>query len=528
MKKIILLLHLLYLVQSVYAQTNTTTPVDNNPFEKILVEFQNPIVNTSSIELSLGSKNNVRLTIVDHQKRLIKIVLVQDFAAGVHKVPIDVSDIPEGDYKLKVDIPNFYFMKPLEVKHTSSELVTEAIKPKLPPVASEEKPAIPPSGGSFTKPNPIVEQAEEVKNIVPSSKDDIQQVDHQVKTIEQTISEPNKVVKETIEPVSPSVNEEKKSEPNKVAKEIIEPVSPPVQSIVVEEKKQINTSKPASSTPNNIILSEQPPQQSADSSTPTVSSENEDDVMIVDGKVTTRGEIKNESIPNSELDAIQKEKWESYAIGYNTIRDGDEMLHNFGINLPPNSPPIYPIEDAEKVNPYVGIEFINPMRKGNLVRLTVEQKCKVNMVIKDENGKVVENVMNWKLDRGLHDVAVALNGIPPGNYVLQTIVGKSVENRKLVVVPQDFVPADKSDINVNFTNPMRTGNSIRVVVGKRNKITMRIIGADDKELKQLMDWPLDAGIKDIPLGLDDFPVGRYYIETIIGRTKEVQELDVIR
>ncbi len=133
-------------------------------------------------------------------------------------------------------------------------------------------------------------------------------------------------------------------------------------------------------------------------------------------------------------DAVQQKTEVKTTSDYKTLMDGKRYIHNYGIDVPDKPKALIPFEQTGKTKPDVKVQFVNPVRTGNIIRLTLSERCKITMRIKDNNSNVLKELMAWELDEGIHDIPVGLNDIAVGYYLLEVKTIASTETLPFNVI----------------------------------------------------------------------------------------------
>ncbi len=128
---------------------------------------------------------------------------------------------------------------------------------------------------------------------------------------------------------------------------------------------------------------------------------------------------------------------------YETMPDGGGNTIVYGIDAPsgttakrpttlgvPSSTPT--VVGASKNAPKV--EFLNPVRSGNNIRITLDNMQDIELRLVDNNGKFIKLLMKQELMKGMHDIPVIVSDIPQGIYLLEIMANGEKEIKSLQVV----------------------------------------------------------------------------------------------
>lgn len=153
--------------------------------ETVKLDYPQPVKLGDQLQLTIKDLTNVQLTVTTLEGKFIKLLLNQELMAGQHKIPVVISDIPNGDYLLEVKTNEKMTTRPFQVNYQ-------------PPVINSIEQTISSSRQSLGLDNQIVRPGVKLEfpNPLSSGKNIILQID-KMTDIELTIvtKEDNKFIK---------------------------------------------------------------------------------------------------------------------------------------------------------------------------------------------------------------------------------------------------------------------------------------------------------------------------------------------
>lgn len=321
MKRVFLSLLCCLTIQLTTAQVNTS---------KVTVNYQNPLSQTTDLELTINEYVDLELSVVGGRGEFIKLLMKQELMPGSHRIPVVVSDIPTGDYMLKVAYGSSSFLQPFNVEHL-----------QVNPVA-----------GMPTPSNP---------------------------------------------PLSYGVSE-----------------TSTTQRAINPSKARSNDQVSYYSTQNNgqTVYGTAPVGTIIESTTTTTSS-------TVNGAATkSRGQVNN----NQTFDAMYDGGGNLIVYGVDAPQtNGNQSTTSSSINL----------STTTKVPK---VEFLNPVRSGNTIRITLDNMQDIELRLVDNNGKFIKLLMKQELMKGMHDIPVIVSDIPAGIYLLEIMTNGQKDIKSFQVV----------------------------------------------------------------------------------------------
>ncbi len=156
----------------------------------------------------------------------------------------------------------------------------------------------------------------------------------------------------------------------------------------------------------------------------------------------------------------------------------------------------------------------NPVSSQFEVSLQLPQLTDVELSLVSTKGKLMKFLMKQELMAGEHSLPFVVSDVPNGTYLLK-IVTPTYTNTRALTVNNPTLPSGGgmlTDVQVSFTNPVRSGDDITLKVSKMTPLTLTLQSTDNQVSKLLMNQELMVGEHQATVIVSDLPNGNYFLK----------------
>lgn len=123
------------------------------------IQFDNPVKSGQDLTLVVDQTTDVEIMLLNPKDQFVKLLLKQELMAGTHDIPVIVSDVQAGDYKLQLVTPKGKQTKAFTVVHQPKSVAS------LSTPTEASIPAKPWLTKTITKGKAMVKEANKIKGI---------------------------------------------------------------------------------------------------------------------------------------------------------------------------------------------------------------------------------------------------------------------------------------------------------------------------------------------------------------------------